>query len=158
MRQFHSHIYVHLLMVCFLEKTCTTISSTAIRSVPDVAAVHTASHFSVRQEAFDYIDAEFTRLTITSSKVNCMDSSRKITVRLNNGRISLNSTDKRLLETGKCLTDKHKQFLWIVEKTVSSLWRLSINLTTKQDSSCISQCNTSNLFGKSEALGSDIHC
>ena len=65
----------------------------AIRSVPDVAAVHTASHFSVRQEAFDYIDAEFTRLTITSSKVNCMDSSRKnhseVEQWISYGRISL---------------------------------------------------------------------
>ena len=96
---------------CFLEKTGTTISSTAIRSVPDVAAVHTASHFSVRQEAFDYIDAVFTGLTTTSSKVNCLDSSRKnhneVEQWISYGRISLNSTDKRLLETGKCLTDKH---------------------------------------------------
>jgi len=51
---------------CFLEKTGTTITSTAIRSIPDVAAVHTASHFSLLQEAFDYINAEFTRLITTT--------------------------------------------------------------------------------------------
>lgn len=40
-----------------------------------------------------------------------MNSSRKnhdeVEQWISYGRVSLNSTDKRLLETGKCLTDKH---------------------------------------------------
>lgn len=99
---------------CFLEMNGTQIHVTDIRSVPEISALHTASQLTLHQEAFDFIAAKNFELVSSSSnsystksKESLNSEKREVVKWISCGRIYLDSTDKRILETGQWLTDKH---------------------------------------------------
>ena len=111
-----------LMQGCFLNVTGTTLNDSAIRPVPKVSVLHTANHLTLHKEVLSYINArqlELLSLAAKSIKTTTKRSSNTVHINEKNeadsrenkwvacDRIRLSTTDKRLIETGKCLTDMH---------------------------------------------------
>ena len=93
-----------------------------------------------------------------------MDSSRKnhneVEQWISYGRISLNSTDKRLLETGKCLTDNINSSCGLLKKRQFPLYG-GFQSTLLQNKIPLASQNVIQVIyleNQRHCMGSDIHC
>ena len=105
---------------CFQEVTGTTLNNSEIRSLTEVSVLNTTTQFTLHDKVVSYINTRIEELLslakTKSTKITTRKSSRIVNTKDHESdskrwvacdRIRLSFTDKRLIETDKCLNDMH---------------------------------------------------